>query len=388
MKFSVDRAEFVQMLALIVQSIDKAETMPLRLCVKISTVTDTAITIDAGTFEHRIIAHIDAQVSGRGECAVGARRLFSILKLAITRNVVFHLEGDYLHFACGSLIGRLYSLDPEGMPAIPEMEHVCSVSIPANVLRSAVESAMPYVYKNDGRLGIDCIMLECARDDGCLRMVATDGHRMMIHRMRHDAPEGMPDLLIPRAAAALMSAILKRQIDVDLNIGVVSRIVQATDRKTGIRPPDRTIYGLTLHVGPVVFHARMNDADFPDYRLAVPKSLPFHVTIARRPIVQFCRMALAMRRSHYPVRITAGKDSIDVATIMEVGVGDIADVIHASIKGDADGVYITLNERYLYAAVRSAKGELVTLQLNHAQTMLPVVIENDDETIVIMAIRG
>lgn len=159
----------------------------------------------------------------------------------------------------------------DDFPHSPDRKWSAPMGIDAAALARCIESVKHSIAGEDNKYGLSGVHLESVTgDDGAwLRLVSTDGNRLSYDEVQVTAGE-LPRLgkvLMPRACVAEIQAHAAGAAEgAGVEIAFAERAVQ-------VRVGSATIVGLLL------------EADFPDYRQAVPTSYSRCVIVDRAELV-------------------------------------------------------------------------------------------------------
>lgn len=152
-----------------------------------------------------------------------------------------------------------------GSPCIDEngnSEYLISES----TFHTALSAVSPYISKDETRYYLNGIYM-AARENGQLRMVATDGHRMGIYDT--DIKWPLPSMIVPISA---VRHLLKRT-----RKGSNKTLIIAADRPTEGAPPQ-----LSVNCSICTMKMKTIDGTYPDYERVIPKGdISASITLTR-----------------------------------------------------------------------------------------------------------
>lgn len=243
-----------------IQAVDRKAKLPILRCVKLMA-EDGTFAVQATNLELAVTRHFGALVTTEGSCAVDAAKLKAALKAMPGPNVGLAMgEGGWLRLQSGGVKMDLATLDAAKFPPVPEPEKGWRVfAAPGKVLAELIDKTGFCASTDEGRVNLNGCLLERAETKGepCLRMVATDEHRMAVAEAPCGAALPGP-MLIPRKAlkplAELAEAEMGHELTLAVKIGEYGRGVNLTAS------------GLGAEVA-----VRLIDKEFPDWTQVVPE---------------------------------------------------------------------------------------------------------------------
>ena len=344
MEFEIQRTEFLEGLRLTQGVVERRNTLPILSNTLIEPV-EGGISILATDLDMGVRRSCMAKVKGSGAITVNARKLFELVK-EMTGEVirVRGLENHRVEVLSGKTRLNLVGLDPKEFPSIPGLtgkptRGASELRAKAGLLGSMIESTLFAVSLDETRINLSGVYLE--NQQGTLRMVATDGHRLAMI----DRPiEGrVPDkgVILPRKglveAKKLLDSWDGEEDSVTLWIdGPIAKVVRNRAE----------------------LFMRLVEGEFPDYRQVIPKQSKAKISLGREEFLRAlgCMSVLATERAK-GVRVTLKPGVLEVQA-SNPDAGDGSDEIEVAYSGDE--LSIGFNGRYLIEAlVTMHEGEKV-----------------------------
>jgi DNA polymerase-3 subunit beta len=180
-------------------------------------------------------------------------------------------------------------------------------------------------------------------EDGMLRMVATDGHRLAMVDRRVPGAEIGRGVIMPRKGLAEARKLLDEAEDQDLTM-----VVSAKDARLSLRS--------------VSFFMRLIEGEFPDYRQVIPGAARVQVRANRDDFLAALRRIslLASERSR-GVKLHVEKGRLELSA-SNPDQGEASEDIEVSYSGDP--LTIGFNARYLIDVLGvHAEGDVIDLSL-------------------------
>lgn len=258
---------------------------------------------------------------------------------------------------------------PQGRPAdagTPRLD----ITAPSRLFHNLFRRVIYAVGTDDLRPIFTGVLLEI--DEGEIRAVATDTHRLAMHRVDY---EGEPDPLT-RVPRRKMQVIVSGR-----TLGELVRVLsQAEEEQFDLNITENYI---VFTVGPTRIVSRLIVGNYPDYRQVIPASHQTRVSGIEAPLLlQTVERAATLAQDGSPVvNFHLGEGLLKVTAQSEVG--SIHEEIPVEVSGQA--LEISFNAKYLEEALRWC--ESVELTLNFNGPVGPAIIrplQNDDSYLALV----
>jgi DNA polymerase-3 subunit beta len=217
-------------------------------------VVDGFLAIAATNLETTVLGRVPCQsVEAEGEMLPQAKAFSQVVKGLTGDDVRLRSAKGRLVVDSGGSTYRLQSADPLGFPTLPERgEEVAA--IPDRALRSAFSRSIPVASNTKGAHNIQCV--EVHPDEGKLRVLATDGHRVMVAEEWDRRIKASSDVwLIP--------------------VGGIKAIMGLPDGHLGITKVSRSGDGMwVFSTHRVDLFVRRSEVTFPNVTEAIPRDEP------------------------------------------------------------------------------------------------------------------
>lgn len=254
MEFSVFRQVLIRALGHMQSIVEKRATLPILMNVKIEVADD--MVLSATNVDLELIEHVAADITLPGKITVPVQMLYDIVrKLPEDAEINFKQSGDQLVVSSGRAIFRLPTLPAENFPAMSGSNLTTKFQMTTGDLGHLINKTKFAIPVDDVRYHLGGIFFHIA-DEGKSKMltaVATDAQRMALCEML--APSGsveMPSVILPRRVIGELSKLLE-----DATVDDVS--VELSDTKA------------RFTVGSATLTSKLVDAQYPNYRVVIPK---------------------------------------------------------------------------------------------------------------------
>jgi DNA polymerase-3 subunit beta len=303
------------------------------------------------------------EVNEPGAAVLSARRLAEIVsKLAGDEVKLDARDDSRVEIKGGSAKFRLPGLDARAFPTLDRVREArVKVAILAKDFRAMADRAAKVIsnavvsgYSTHGAL------LE-AGAEGTLRLVATDGHRLMICERAAGFDKDTPfkSVVVPRKGVLEIARLVGPSGEgaVTLEIGQRMIVVRIGERELSVR----TVEG-----------------SFPDYRSILPAKPALTLKVNRDAISDALgRVTLVSDQRFKAIRLTLAKEFVTVAAKPgEFGEASepVAIAGAEAFEGDAS---FEMNADYLIAALDSVEGDDALIDYINSQSMIMVRSASD-----------
>src|SRR2546421_10061685 len=194
MEFEIQRTEFLEGLRLTQGVVERRNTLPILSNTLIEPV-DGGLSIVATDLDIGVRRSCNAKVKGPGAITVNARKLFELVKEMKGDTIVVRgLDNHRVQVTSGKTRLNLVGLDPKEFPAIPGLSTrpnrgANEIRADVDVMSAMIEGTLFAVSTDETRINLSGVYVE--NQQGVLRMVATDGHRLALidRKVQGNAPD-------------------------------------------------------------------------------------------------------------------------------------------------------------------------------------------------------
>jgi len=329
MEITITQAELQAGLYLDQGVVEKRSTTPILQNVLVQSV-EGGVVIKATDNEIAVGRLCAATVKKKGTLTTNARKLYEMVRELPEGEIkIKSLDNNWIELVSGKARFRVVGMDPREFPEMmePPAANVPAVKISSQVLAGMFDRTIFAVSGDDGRPNLNGVFVQRA-EDGRLRMVATDGHRLaMVTRPAEG--EGLQEgvILSRRSVLELKKALEGEESDVEMILA-----------------------GGVMHVrrGPVRLSTRLVDGQFPDYKQVIPEKGD------RLVLIDIDVFAKALRRVSVVssdrtkgVRLQIEANRMQLSASSELG--DATDEI--DVEYDGEPMAIGFNARYIIDAL-------------------------------------
>lgn len=372
MNFTVDRDVLEGLLARVQAVAERRHTMAV-LSHTLVTAGGDALSLVASDLDIVIRCTQGVPGAGAGSIALPARRLYEVAKVLPKGPVALvERDGNYVEISAGRAHFRVAGLPAGDFPEMPQRPAAGAASAEAAAFRRQVDRVSPFASLEETRLNLTGVLLERVEsEDGreLLRMVASDGHRLAVadgELRGAGALLGGGRLLVPR------KGLLEIRRLADAGAGSVE--LSATDKFLFAAKGDTELW------------VRLLDADFPDYRVVLPRAVERRALLSRDRFAESLRRVSVMAPEKvHSVRLAFSGGQLEVFASFP-DVGEARDLLEVEYEGAP--ITIGFNGRYLLDAVNGVSDENLVMEMKDEVSQVSVRPEKDGSfQAVIMPMR-
>ncbi|KAA9301142.1 MULTISPECIES: DNA polymerase III subunit beta [Aerococcus] len=362
MKFSVNRAVFVENLSNVQRAISSRTTIPVLTGVKILA-TDNGILLTGSDSTISIEAFIDAnnednqlQVEKAGSIVLPSRFFGEIVKKL--PNEIMHLEvKDNLQtdITAGQAAFTLNGTAGSEYPKLPEIDSDTSFTLPANIFRQVVNHTIISVSNQEIRPIFTGIHFVIADDH--LKAVSTDSHRLSQRIVPLEVPEGLADqefaLNIPGRSLSELTRIAEDSDNIEMMVAD-KQVLFKTDN--------------------IYLYSRLLEGKYPDTDRLLPEDYQTRIQIDAPDLLSAIERALILSHEgrNNVVKLTIDSDQV-VLSGQSAEVGEVEEELNIA-SADGESLAISFNPDYMRQALRTFGAQEIALRFqspSHQFILLP-----------------
>ena len=365
MKFSISKNELLPSLQQVVGVVERKQTHEVMNNLLFEAGDDfLMITGTDNEVEQR--TRLPLIVSEPGVSTIPARKLLDICRsLPDTAHLDFQVSADKAKIATGKSRFTLATLPAEEFPLVDALTDPVVMSLPQKQLAKAIRMTSFAMAQQDVRYYLNGLLLELSADSLCC--VATDGHRLALHRTPAEIELAEPvTAIIPRKA-----------------INELSRLLDDSDSDLEIK---MTANHLQLSLGPLQMTSKLIDGEFPDYERVIPLPGGSIATVDRESFKQsLARSAILANETYKGVRLSLDKNLVGIQT-NNPNHEEAEDELEIEYSGSP--VQVGFNVTYLLDVLNIIDGDVAELHLKDDASSMVVHPGGDKQsTYVIMPMR-
>lgn len=331
MKFSIPNKDFVKALSRCIGTVEPKSTLPVLSNIYVEAHENNTVTFRATDLYLAIETTIAADVKATGSACVPAKDTLERTKALPAGDVVVTMADASSAVELRSAIGhrrfRVHGLPGDSFPPIPcnNGDDESKFIVPAKLLAELIFKTSFSISSDVTRPHLNSLLVE--GEDGVLRGVSTDGHRLSMASVRCGAP--VMSILLPQKAVSELHKLLE---GIEGDITMTTKGVIAT-----------FVFGFGT------FSVKTVNAQFPAYRQVIPEKTDCRANVPRTAMIEAlraCSLASSERTGGVALSFEQGTLKI---TSESADRGEGADEIPADYEGEA--TRIGCNAKYLIDAL-------------------------------------
>jgi len=297
----------------------------------------------------------EANVTDEGAITIQARKFYEIVKeLPFPEVRITEKENHWVNISSGSTEYNLVGLPADEFPQVMKYEDISWVDMDAALLKEMIDKTIFAVSTEETRYNLSGIYFEKVEDEDpiCLKLVATDGHRLSFIQkplpevVKFDFDKG---IIIPRKGMQELSRLLEESQQVQV----------AFQENTAI-----------FRNGKSTLIMRLIDGDFPDYNAVIPKDCKRVLEVERSRFIEMLRrMSIISTDRYRGIRCKIQSDQMEIIS-NNPEIGDAREEIPVTYNGEE--MTIAFNPRYF----------METLAVMKSKTILAKMIDESSACII------
>jgi len=315
MKTTVKTSEFVNALALVIDSIDKRANNPL-LTYCVMEATNGFVNLTGFDFKTMTKISISGETFVEGEVLFSPQIALPLCQKLQSATVTFSAENSQLY------INQNYQIEcisADDYPVLPSLSGEF-ISLPVEDLQRHLSFALVVISNEEHRGILTGINISCKGNT--ISMAATDGHRLAVAEFASSVQ--IPNCTIAGEGVRRLLKLLKKYV------GAVQILFDNSH--------------VQFVAGNYTFTSRLLDGIYPDYRKLIPRDFARRVVLERDSLIHAldCLSVLVGRRN--VIKFSINSDFVTLTT--EKGeLGNGQEHIPAKIEGEA--LDVAFNIKYI-----------------------------------------
>ncbi len=364
MKFSIDKTELQNCLAIVQKGVSTRSTLPVLSGILIEAAKDSII-LQSTDLDLSIQMSAPALIEEEGRTVVPGKLFSDIIKSMPDAAVHVTAQDAEVKVTCDKSTFSVKTLAAEDFPGFPKVETTQSIEIPFSQFANMVKKVARVVSRDESRIILTGILVSV--EDGKLRMVATDSYRL-----------AMTEVTSPQEGADEFSAVISGSF-----MNEVASL-PATDEVVKIALSDNQI---VVNCGSTVFINRRLEGNYPNYKQLLPETFNTRAVVPLPDLTASVKRAALLSSTAAPIKFDLNIDSQTLQiTVTSPDVGSVQETIVCEIEGE--DVEIAFNSSYVTEGLTSAKGEAIAFEVQ--SSLKPGIFKatgDDDFLYLIMPVR-
>lgn len=330
MKIRMSKKEMLAAVVRVQGVVEKRSAMPILANMLLRAENDS-VSFFATDLEISIQGSCTAQVQEPGAITVSAKRLLDILR-ETTDDTIDLATTDtpgWILISSGRSKFKLPSLPAEDFPPAPIREEEVTLSIPSSTLSELFRKTAYAAGENDTKYVLSGLLIQL---EGRLRVVASDGHRLVVAETEVvNPPTGTHNIIVSRKAVAEIQKLLSEG--------------EGAEAAPALRISK---WHVGFQWGRITITARLMEGTYPDYRKFIPAGNNRKIVVTKAEIDgALRRVAILAREKTWGVRLDFDESQGGrvILTSHNSEAGEATEEIPAGFEGET--VSVIFNAKYL-----------------------------------------
>jgi len=370
MEVTIRREDLQRGLYLVQGVVERRTTLPILANVLLES-AEGGLALTATDMEVGLRDVVAADVKKKGTVSVSARKLYEIMREVAAEQVVLKSsQSGWVEVLAGRSKFKIVTMDPKDFPELPlggRGADGVTVRIAAGTLREMIDKTLFAVSTDESRFNLAGVFMGPG-EDGALRMVATDGHRLALIDRRVPEAKLERGVIMPRKGLIEARRLLENAEDTEITLVVSPKDVR-------------------MSLPAVSFFMRLVEGEFPDYRQVIPGASRVQARAKREDMLAALRrMSLLASERSRGVKLQLERGRLEFSA-SNPDQGEASEDIEVAYGGEP--LSIGFNARYLID-VLSVHGEGEEIELGLTDEVGPGVVrgsQDPDFTYVVMPMR-
>jgi DNA polymerase-3 subunit beta len=379
MELVVRKPDLLRELQLLQNIVERKITIPILANILVEAQGE-ALKLLATDLDLGLRTACQASVSTAGTMTLPAKKLFELVRELPDADVRIEQDANGVKIAADRFESRFSTLPPEDYPVLPATPEEFEDTFPVTALRQMIGKTAFAITGEDTRYFLNGALLVMKPDE--LSLVATDGHRLALVKVRRDSGEPGEAKKGTTAEAAVEE---RREILPKKTLGELDRLLRES-------APDvrfaRTENHMFFESGPRLLVSRKIDGQFPAFDRVIPRNNDKRIDFERERFSRAVRrVALLSSERSRAVRFQVDKGQVEV-TSSNPEVGEAKEVL--LVDYDGPSLQVCFNAQYVSDFLSAVETEQVTLEFKDEVSqavMRPVAPQGYDYLYVIMPMR-
>lgn len=363
MTIQVNAADFKRAFAEVLPAVDKRAVIPVLTGVRVQ--ANGAFTVSGTDLDYEIVASVPYEGAPGEFMMLSPRAIAKAVSSAGGDRVEIDL-GDGLSVRCGDLALKLSShLPADDYPSMSPHSDVASATI-GEAFLSAMRRVSRAVSTEETRYYLNGVYLHHVAD-WTYRLVATDGHRLMMATVQlPDATGVIPPSIIPRA---VVRRLMERRFG-EQPIKLIAAVTMTRNSEGDLIASGGSPNRMVFAASDWTLTTKLIDGTFPNYERVVPADAPHKARFKSADLLRAVdALALNKRATALKLTLTEGGATLSLR-YPEVGDAEIAvPAEHRHV-----GASIGLNRLYIGDMCAAAGGE--EIEFAFADASAPMRVTN------------
>lgn len=362
MKFKVNREALIKPLQQVAGVVERRQTLPVLSNVLMQVESDW-LSMTGTDLEVELVARLPLEAGDAGEITVPARKLLEICReLAEKAEIEFVQAEQRLTIRSGRFRSTLSTLPAQDFPTVDKTAADISIRVDAKVLKRLLDRTGFAMAQQDVRYFLNGMLIEL--DEGQIRTVATDGHRLATSHAALDGAriDGRRQVIVPRKGVLELQRLLNElEGEVEMSLGANHLSLESAD------------YALTT---------KLIDGRFPDYQRVIPRDGDKILLADRQELRQaLSRTAILSNEKFRGIRVNLSTGQLQLSA-NNPEQEEAEEIVSVDYEGDS--LEVGFNVGYIQDVLGVVDGDKVRITLHDANSSALLEQPGDDDSVYVV----
>jgi len=365
MKIKISREILLPVLQALNNVVERRQTLPILsnlLCVARS----DRLQLTATDMEVELVCEVEAKPTKEGTVAIPARKLFDICRaLPPEAELSIEEDGNKVRVVSGRSRFSLATMGADEFPGIGAFDAAVEFEIATETLADLLESTHFAMAHQDVRYYLNGLLLEM--DEGQIRTVATDGHRLALTDRKLELK-----LTVPRQCILPRKGVLE-----------IVRLLGSAGENVRVKVGENH---LCVSTGTQALTTKLIDGRFPDYERVIPRESDNRILAGREVLrAGLSRASILSNEKFRGIRLILTKNLL-TAVAHNPEQEEAQEEIEVEYSGD--NLEVGFNVSYLLDVLGVMRADIVRIDLMDASSScLMRAAEDGSSRYVVMPMR-
>lgn len=365
MKINIDRENLLEPLQKIAGVVERRQTLPILANILVNA-GNGIIQLTATDLEVELKTEAKAECDGEADFTLPARKLLDICKaLPESAPITLDVSEDKVRLQSGRSRFSLSLLPARDYPVIEPTPSNSVMSIKEATLNRLIEKTQFAMAQQDVRYYLNGMLLEINQGD--IRTVATDGHRLAMSQVKSSAPEEInQQLILPRKAVIELGRLLSDS-ESDIKIEMSNNYIRVLLENA-------------------VFTSKLIDGRFPEYQRVMPSGSDKEVEAEKTALRQsLTRVSILSNEKYRGIRFDLKENLLQLQAHNPEQEESEEEL---EVKYSGDNLKIGFNVGYLLDAINAIGEESIVIELKDTNSSALIYgKDNAESRYVVMPMR-
>ena len=355
MRFTISREKLQEGLAAVTAAVPAKTTLPVLSNLLVET-TERGIRLSATDLDIAVSTEVSADVETPGSITIPAKKLSEIARELPPSPVKVSASGEQrVTIECGRSRFKLLGLPRDEFPSFPTVRFNESWRVKSGELQKLISHVAFAVSTEESRPILNGVLWELRED--CMRMVATNGHRLSKMELPVESSSAPPgDLIVPPKALEQIKRLFPAEEELEIARG---------ENHLGFRSPFTSVF------------TRLVEGPYPNYEQVIPKDNDRFCLCDKAALTSALkRMSVIASDQTHRIKMSFNTGMLKFS-VTTPDLGEASDELPVNYNGDQ--LDIGFNATYLLEILRYMPTEQVRLTFKAPERAATIEPEGWDD---------